>query len=140
MSLEIKTEALTWDYDSFERFFPSDSYDLRGFTVRSRAAGLGMPLFGILRESARSPNSGALPITALLGLPGSFRDYRDGDSHADLELYSVLDTEEIKINDRTVPLEADFIMPIAYRLDNASLWTIGERRFLTGADVPFGFC
>ena len=84
LSLEIKTEALTWDYDSFERFFPSDSYDLRGFTVRSRAAGLGMPLFGILRESAKSPNSGALPITALLRLPGSFRDYRDGDSHADL--------------------------------------------------------
>ncbi len=136
LSLEIKAEALSWDYDSFTGFLPSDSYDLRGFTVRNRTAGLGLPLIGLLRESPKSPNGGALPITALLRLPGSFRDYLDGDLRAELNLYSVLDTEEIKLNDRTVPLEADFTTPIAYRLNNSSLWTIGERRFLTGAEVP----
>ena len=136
LSLEIKTDTLSWDYDKFEGFFPSESYELRGFTVRNRTAGLGMPLFGILRESTESPNGGALPITGLLRLPGSFSAYLHGDSRAVLELYSVLDTEEIELNDRMVPLETDITTPLAYRLNDSSLWTIGERRFLSGAEVP----
>ncbi|MGA7278293.1 MAG: hypothetical protein WBW79_10175, partial [Desulfocapsaceae bacterium] len=47
-----------------------------------------------------------------------------------------LDTEEIRVDDQVVPLETDITTPLAYRLNNSSLWTIGERRFLTGAEVP----
>ena len=136
LSLEIKADDLYWDYDRFQGFFPSDSFDVRGFTVRNRSEGLGMPLVGMLHESPESPNGGAMSITALLRLPGSFRDYLEGDQQAVLELYSTLDTAEIRVNDRVVPLETDITTPLAYRLNNSSLWTIGERRFLTGAEVP----
>ena len=136
LSLEIKADSLYWDYDRFLGFFPSDSFDVRGFTVRNRSEGLGMPLVGMLRESPESPNGGAMSITALLRLPGSFRAYLEGDSQAVLELYSAFDTEEIKLNDRMVPLETDITAPLAYRLNDSSLWTIGERRFLSGAQVP----
>lgn len=136
LSLEIKNDDLTWDYGNFTGLFPSDNYDVRGFTVRNRTAGLGMPLFGLLRESSESPNGGAVPITALLKLPGSFSDYLDGDCQADLELYSALDTKEVSLHGWKVPLETDITTPFAYRLNQSNLWTIGERRFLTGAEVP----
>jgi pimeloyl-ACP methyl ester carboxylesterase len=136
LSLILKTDTLAWDYAQFEGLFPADSYAVRGFTVRNRSAGLGMPLVGLTRKSIESPNGGALPITAFLRVSGDLKEYQQGRSQAFLELYSALDDAKTQVKDKSVPLEADVTTPLAYRLNDSRVWTLGERRFLTGADVP----
>jgi hypothetical protein len=136
LSLILKTDTLAWDYANFEGLFPADSYAVRGFTVRNRSAGLGMPLVGLTRKSLESPNGGALPITAFLRVSGDIKEYQQGRSQAFLELYSALDDAKTQVKDKSVPLETDITTPLAYRLNDSRLWTLGERRFLTGADIP----
>jgi len=136
LTLTLKTDTLSWDYANFEGLFPADSYAVRGFTVRNRAAGLGMPLVGLTRKSTESPNGGALPITAFLRVSGNLKEYQQGRSQAFLELYSALDDARTQVEERSVPLETDITTPLAYKLNDAHLWTLGERRFLTGTDVP----
>ena len=139
LSLTIKTNDPNWNYNTFSGFFASDTFALRGFTVRNRTAGLGMPLVGIVHNSNESLNGGALPLTALLWLPGNYNDYLKGDSPAILELFSALDTVEVRLNNRLIPLKTDITTPLAYILNDPSLWTMGERRFMTGAEVPLHF-
>ena len=139
LSLTIKTDNLHRNYNTFSRFFASDAFALRGFTVRNRTAGLGMPLVGIVHNSNESLNGGALPLTALLRLAGNYNDYLKGDSPAILELFSALDTVEVRLNNHHIPLKADLTTPLAYILNDPSLWTMGERWFMTGAEVPLHF-
>ena len=136
LPLQIRTDSLAWEFENFEGFFPADAYAIRGFTVRNRTPGLGLPLIGLTRKSTESPNGGALPLTAVLRLSGSVQDYQQGRSQAILELYSALDDAEVEINGRTVPLETDITTPLAYKLDEAKAWNVGVRRFLTGGGVP----
>lgn len=136
LSVQINTDTLTWDYDNFVSFFPADSFAVRGFTVRNRTAGMGLPLVGMLKTSTAAPSGGALPLTAFLRISGSFSDYQQGGAQASLELFSALDTAETRLNQQVIPLETDITAPLAYRLNDARLWTIGERRFLIGAEIP----
>jgi len=136
LSLVVKTDTLAWNFENFEGLFPSDSYAVRGFIVRNRTAGLGMPLVGLTRKSPESPSGGALPISAFLRVAGDFGDYLQGKSQAVLEFYSALDDFEVRVNDRSVPLETDITTPLAYKLNDATLWRVGEKRFLTGAEIP----
>ncbi len=136
LSLQIQTDSLAWEFEKFEGFFPADAFAVRGFTVRNRTPGLGLPLIGLTRKSSESPNGGALPITAVLRLSGNLRDYQQGKSRATLEMYSALDDAEVVINGRTVPLETDITTPLAYKLDVSRMWNVGARRFLTGDGVP----
>ena len=136
LSLVLKTDTLAWDYANFEGLFPADSYAVRGMAVRNRSAGLGMPLVGLTRKSTESPNGGALPITAFLRMSGTLQEYHQGKSQAFLELYSALDDAKTKVNGKSVPLETDITTPLAYKLNESFLWTLGEKRFLTGGSVP----
>jgi pimeloyl-ACP methyl ester carboxylesterase len=136
LPLTLKTDTLAWEYENFEGLFPADSYAIHGFTVRNRTPGMGLPLVGLTRKSTKSPYGGAMPITAFLKVSGNIRDYQQGHSQAFLELYSALDNAEVRVNDRLVPLETDLTAPLAYRLNDAALWTLGERRFISGGDIP----
>lgn len=136
LPVTVKTDTLAWNYENFEGLFPSDSYAVRGFSVRNRTAGLGMPLVGLTRKSPESPNGGALPISAFLRVAGNFGEYQQGKSQGVLEIYSALDDFEVQVNNRSVPLETDITTPLAYKLNDARLWRIGEKRFLTGAKIP----
>lgn len=136
LSLILKTDTLSWNYANFEGLFPADSYEVRGFAVRNRSAGLGMPLVGLTRKSIESPNGGALPITAFLRVTEDLKEYQQGRSQAFLELYSALDDAGTQVKDQLIPLETDITTPLAYKLNDAQVWTLGEKRFLTGVDVP----
>jgi pimeloyl-ACP methyl ester carboxylesterase len=136
LTLSLKTDTLSWQYDNFEGLFPADSYAVHGFTVRNRNPGMGLPLVGVTRKTIQSPYGGALPITAFLRMTGSLKDYQQGKSQAILELYSALDSAEVRVKERIVPLETDTTTPFAYRLNDAGVWSLGERRFLFGGEVP----
>jgi len=135
LTLVVKAADLRYKLDDITRFFPSDAYKIRGFTVRNRTPGLGLPLIGLTRKTKESPNGGALPITAFLRLPDGIKDYHKNGTTASLELYSAYDSAEVQVKDQAVPLETDSTAPLAFRLNNSDQWNIGVKRFLTGGTV-----
>lgn len=135
LTLVVKSADLSYNLDDITGFFPSDAYKIRGFTVRNRTPGLGLPLIGLTRKTKESPNGGVLPITAFLRLPEGIKDYHKNGTTASLELYSAYDSAEVQVMEQTVPLETDSTTPLAFRLNNSDQWNIGVKRFLTGGAV-----
>jgi pimeloyl-ACP methyl ester carboxylesterase len=116
------------------RFFLADSYQVEGFSVRNRQPGIGAPLVGVTPLPTAPPFSRAFPATAVLRLNGGWRDFQGGKCTASLELYSIFDETTITINRQTVPLETDTTTPIAYSLNQSSLWKLGYVQFLSSVE------
>ena len=135
LSLALNTESLGWSLADITGFFPSDAYQIRGFSVRNRTPGLGLPLSGSTRKTTESPNGGVLPITAFLRLPGGITNLHGGATKASLEFYSAYDSTEVEVNGKPVPIETDSTTPLALRLNDSELWNAGVTRFLTGDRV-----
>ncbi len=128
-------ETLNWRLDQFGSFLPADNYEVFGFTVRNRTPGLGLPLIAVINQSLDAPNGGALPVTALLRINGGLKELGSGKATATLELYSAYDQVEVTVNGRTVPLETDSTAPLAYRLNDPSIWSLDRKRFLGSARI-----
>jgi len=128
-------ETLNWKIDQFRSFLPADNYKVFGFTVRNRTPGLGLPLIAVVKQSLDAPNGGALPVTAFLRISGGLKELGSGKATATLELYSAYDDTEVKVNGRTVPLETDSTAPLAYRLNDGKIWSLGVKRFLGGGKI-----
>ena len=128
-------ETLNWNIDDFTSFLPANNYEVSGFTVRNRTSGLGLPLIATLKQSPDAPNGGALPVTAFLRIPGGLAELGSGKATATLELYSAYDSREVRVNSRTVPLETDSTAPLAYRLNDSAIWSMGLKRFLSGGAI-----
>jgi len=135
LNITLKPETLAWKLENLEGFYPADAYEIRGFTVRNRTPGMGLPLIATTQKTTESPNGGALPVTAFLRVPGGVKDLKSGTARATLELYSAYDDTEVKVNGRSVPLETDSTAPLAYRLDDKKLWNAGLRRFLNAGKI-----
>ena len=129
------TKTLNWKTDQFGKFLPANNYEVFGFTVRNRTPGLGLPLIAVINQSLDAPNGGALPITAFLRVTGGVKELGSGKATATLEFYSAYDDAEVKVNGRTVPLETDSTAPLAYRLNDDKIWSLGLKRFLGGGEV-----
>src|SRR5262249_19844328 len=77
--------------------------------------------------------------TVVLRLNGQFRDLQSGGCPASLELYSTFDDAKIVVHGQTVPLQTDTTAPIAYSLNQSSLWTVGRSQFLSSFErIPTG--
>lgn len=135
LSLTINAVPMKWAMADIAGLFPSDAYQIRGFSVRNRTPGLGLPLSGMTRKSPESPNGGMLPITAFLRLPGGIKTFHGGATAAALELYSAYDSTAVEVNGQNVPIETDSTTPLALRLNDSELWNAGITRFLTGDRV-----
>ncbi len=128
-------ETLNWKIDQFDSFLPADNYEVFGFSVRNRTPGLGLPLIAVIKQGTDSPTGGALPITAFLRINGGLKELGSGKCTANLELYSAYDQAEVTVNGRTVPLETDSTAPLAYRLNDSAIWSLGLKRFLGGGRI-----
>ncbi len=115
-----------------EGFYAADDYEVFGFTTRNRSPGLGMPVIGMTKKTEQTPNGGAMPITAFLRIEGNLADIAAGRGQAVMELYSSYDDHSVMVNGQTVPLQTDLSAPLAYRLNDASLWNAGLWDFLDG--------
>lgn len=135
LNITLKPETLAWKFENIEAFLPADAFEVRGLTVRNRTPGLGLPLIALTPKSTEAPNGGALPVTAFLRVPGGVKELGSGADSATLEFFSAYDDTEVKVNDRSVPLEIDSTTPLAYLLDNKKLWSVGVRRFLTAGHI-----
>jgi pimeloyl-ACP methyl ester carboxylesterase len=131
-SLRVSVDAtrLNRGLAQFERFVLADDYLVRGFTIRKRASGLGVPLIGIRPQEESALGARIVPLTAFLRIAGSGQELAEGTVvRAQLEVYPAYDETELVVNGQTVPLEADLTAATAYALDDPDVWTLDLRRF-----------
>jgi pimeloyl-ACP methyl ester carboxylesterase len=136
LSISLDTGQLPWKMDEFERFEPADKYMARGFSVRNRTAGIGVPLIGLKKDTSDSFAGGsfaggqAVALTAFLRIQGNLASLSAGTATASLELYSAQDTATVLLNNREIPLDTDTTTPMAYKLEGAKVWGWGVSAFL----------
>jgi pimeloyl-ACP methyl ester carboxylesterase len=70
-----------------------------------------------------------------LRVPGDVQDFNDKTVAASLEIYSGYKETILMANGQKVPLETDTTTPLAYKLNDAYLWSqLGPRRFIFGGE------
>jgi pimeloyl-ACP methyl ester carboxylesterase len=130
LPVSIKNKSFKWEMSKFDQILCSDDYLVRGFTVRNRSAGMGLPLIAVNSKAKVLSGERVIPLTAFLRIEGDGGEIARGTARAELELYDTFDNTELIVNGRTVPMETDSTAPIAYALDNPDIWSAGLRRFL----------
>jgi pimeloyl-ACP methyl ester carboxylesterase len=138
LKITFHEEHSVWAVSNYSRILMADHFQVRGLSVRNRQPGLGAPLIAVTPMD-KATISRALPATVVLRLSGELRDLQLEECPAALELYSTFDDAEIEVNGRKVPLQTDTTAPIAYSLNQNSLWTIGRVQFLSSLEqIPTG--
>jgi pimeloyl-ACP methyl ester carboxylesterase len=132
LTISVKKKSVEWSLDQFKKFLPADNYRVHGLSVRDRTPGLGLPLIAILKKTPQLPGETAIPATAFMQVMGGIVDKEQDSVKASLEFYSGFDDPEVTVGTRKVPLETDTTTPLAYKLNDPSLWSeLGVSRFLT---------
>lgn len=133
VAILLDAKALPWPLEEFTTFLPADDYIVYGLSIRNRTPGLGLPLIGVRKPTEENPMGPVMPVTAFLRITGTIQDLNDKTAKATLEIRSGYQETSIMVNGEQVPLENDTTTPLAYKLNDASLWSqLGARRFLFG--------
>ena len=130
LAITLNSDLLPWPLKNFHAFLPADDYVVRGLRVRNRTDGIGLPLMALHKKTPEMLNGPELPITAFLRLSGDISDLDDGSASATLEFYSAYEGTDVSINGMNVPLETDSTTPLAYSLEDYSIWMLGLQRFI----------
>ena len=120
-----------WDLDLIKAFYSADEFIVRGLSTRNRDSGLGAPLIAVADKIGKFREQMRAPATVFLRVSGNVRDWSAGKLTATLELYSVFDATDIKVNGQTVPLQTDTTAPIAQGLNNSPIWNLGTAQFFS---------
>lgn len=131
ITITFNKASLGLPLEEFQFFLPADDYAVRGLTVRNRTAGLGSPLIAVKKKTVNVPRGQAIPVTAFLKVDGDLNALSDHSASASLELYSVIEETETTVNGQKIPLETDSTTPIAYQLNDAPIWRLGLKSFLS---------
>ena len=125
--MQVVVRGGHWPNEEFgDVKFVSD-YEVKGLQNQFHTYGLGVPLIVVRKGQSHGDPAEpyyapglAFPMTAFLRLePDAFANGAPCKRHrATLELYDPLDTSEIAVGDRRVPLETDLSTPLAYCLDD----------------------
>jgi pimeloyl-ACP methyl ester carboxylesterase len=136
--IETRRPNFPWS-DRFNRFQAADDYKVRGFKLRHRDEGVGVPLIALASPPKPNqpvpdyyPPNQRIPATAFLRVAGDIHQISQGDLTASLELYSAFDEPTVKVGARTVPLEADPTARIAGALEQPLTWRIAFNQFFSG--------
>jgi pimeloyl-ACP methyl ester carboxylesterase len=139
--IEIRLErpGFPWPTSNFDQFAIADQFVVRGLSIRNRQPGLGTPLVGVTKPDQVTKLPRGFPLTVLLRLDGGLNELAQGNSRASLELYSAFDVPSVQVGDRTVPLETDTTISIAYALNQSWVWKLGMMQFLSSEErIPTG--
>jgi len=131
ITISFNKESLGLPMEEFQSFLQADDYAVRGLTIRNRTTGLGSPLIAIKKKTERLPRGQAMPVTAFLKVEGDISALSGNAAGASLELYSVYEESETMVKGQKIPLETDSTTPIAYQLNDAPVWDLGIKAFLT---------
>jgi hypothetical protein len=127
VEITIVVRSDTWRAEDFEEFRFVSDYEIRGLRNQYHNYGLGVPLIAVRKhhdnaspEEKLYPPGMSFPVTAFLRCtPGG--NPAGGHHVVHLELYDPLNTHEISVNGRRVPLESDLTTPLAYALNQKEL-------------------
>ena len=139
MEIELKQPGFPWSLTDFNEWIVADHFVVRGLSVRNRQHGLGATLIARTPPDSVTGLPRAVPATVLLRPEGGLQELAQGRMRASLELYSAFDASEVKVNDRSVPLETDTTVSVAYALNQSFVWKLGMSQFLSAKEiVPTG--
>jgi hypothetical protein len=117
----------TWRADDFEEFRFASDYEIQGLQNQYHNYGLGVPLIAVRKhrgdahpEEKFYPPGLSFPVTAFMRVFPE-RSPGEGQHVAQLELYDPLNTTDISVDGRRVPLESDLTTPLAYSLNQKDL-------------------
>lgn len=127
VDVTIVLRSKTWRAEDFANFRFVSDYEIRGLQNQYHTYGLGVPLIAERKhhdtaapEEKFYPPGMSFPVTAFLRvMPGG--NPAEGHYVVHLELYDPLNTSEISVDGRRVPLESDLTTPLAYALNQKDL-------------------
>jgi pimeloyl-ACP methyl ester carboxylesterase len=134
MEIKFEQPGFRWPMSNFDQFVVADQFVVRGLSVRNRQPGLGTPLVAVTRTNQESRLPRGVPLTVLLRLDGGLTEMAQGNIRASLELYSAFDVASVQVGNRTVPLETDTTISIAYGLNQSLVWKLGMMQFLSAEE------
>jgi len=135
VKIEFSLKSPSLDPKKNEGFYPADQFSVRGLTVRNRTAGVGAPLVVAGSGERAGHHARLMPATAFLRMSGDVRSWSDNGIQATLELYSPLDTAQLTIRGRPVPLAMDTTTPIAYAVNDDFIWDLGWNQFFSSREL-----
>jgi pimeloyl-ACP methyl ester carboxylesterase len=135
VEVALSRPGFNWGFDEIDRFLPANEFTVRGLTVRDRQSGLGAPLIVVGKTLESKRGTRRFPATLILRVPGDVRQWSAGSLHASLELYSAFQTNSIEVGGNRIPLEGDMTAPLAYALNDASLWKLGAAQFFSSDEM-----
>jgi pimeloyl-ACP methyl ester carboxylesterase len=129
VEIEERNTELTWKPERFNTYYVAYEFEVKGLRNHHMQFGLGVPLV-VVRitepKENRSVREMFLPrfrqtygATVLVHFEPFISESR-GDSQkykAEINIYDTINTSHVKIQDRAVPLESDFTIPLAYMIE-----------------------
>jgi pimeloyl-ACP methyl ester carboxylesterase len=133
----VKEGQGIWDPAIFDYLYNSYEIRVTGLANEYTTKGLGAPLVGIVNKPSEKAGFGqffpirlaAYPVSAVL-LFDPIQKTDPPSRNIRLIFYNSLDTDSIKIQDRTVPLEADFTTPLGLQLRKTNPFQTGLRNLI----------
>lgn len=140
--VESTRPGFRWNEQMFHEFIAADDFAVRGISSRTRESGLGVPLITVPDAAAfgdRWPEyinkNIKVPATAFLRVEGTIQQMNTGGLKATLELYCPYNVTEVKVDQRTIPLETDLTAPLAYGLQGGLVWKTEFAQFFSGQQL-----
>jgi pimeloyl-ACP methyl ester carboxylesterase len=123
----IVLRSNTWRAEDFEDFRFVSDYELKGLQNQYHNYGLGVPLIAVRKhrkstttEDKFYPPGLSFPVTAFMRVLEG-HNQPSGQHVVHIELHDPLNTSEINVDGRSVPLESDLTTPLAYALNQKQL-------------------
>ena len=117
-----------WHEADFESLKFCSDFQVKGLESANLSYGVGVPMIAVRQphpevdeEEKYYPEGLSFPVTALLRVTSPTIHVSRDSQHRHpcvLELHDPLDSTDIELNARTVPLQSDLSTPLAYFLDN----------------------
>ena len=117
-----------WHEEDFDHFEFCSDYEVEGLHSTNVSYGLGVPLIAVRKQHDDQdaaeqyyPEGLSFPITALLRVASPTQERVPGRAsrhHCVLELIDPLESSDVQLAQRLVPLQTDLSTPLAYFLDN----------------------
>ena len=133
VEVQVAPTAFSQNLGDFERFLPADDYKIYGLALRDRRSGLGSPLIGIATKTKDRYIPQHLSATVFLRVTGDVKDWNAGRLTASLELHAPGDNPA-QAGGVSVPLQLDETAPLAYALQDNTIWKLGMAQFFSAEE------
>jgi pimeloyl-ACP methyl ester carboxylesterase len=137
IDVTVDRTGFRWGNRQLTTFTAVGELEVRGLRNRYRQAGIGAPLAaGTTPIDPEAWDFVAprvkVPVTAVLRIEDARRGLATGQLRATLELHAATEGHDIRIAERTVPLEVEPTAALAYGLAEAPIWDRELKAFLSG--------